>query len=73
MTLIDALQPALFAGLLGAGAALTIDWQAFKSWKSFNDLLTYNWGLAAWRAFQGFMVGFLPAAIVIMKAYLQGA
>lgn len=72
MTLIDALQPAFYSGLLGLGAAVLIDWQAFKAFKSFNDLLKYDWGLATFRAFQGFIVGFLPSAVVVLKTFLQG-
>lgn len=73
MTLIDALQPAFYSGLLGLGAAVLIDWQAFKAFKSFNDLLKYDWGLATFRAFQGFIVGFGPVAAVIAKQFFQGA
>jgi hypothetical protein len=47
------------AGLLSAAA---VDFQAFRSWKSFNDAVTYDWTIALWRWFQGAAVGALAAA-----------
>ena len=47
------------SGLLGAAA---VDFQAFRSWKSFNDAHNYQWAIAAWRWLQGAVVGAVSAA-----------
>ncbi len=43
--------------LKGALVAAAVDFGAFKKWKSFDDALKYEWGLAIWRWFQGAVVG----------------
>jgi hypothetical protein len=47
------------SGLLAAAA---VDFQAFRSWKSFQDAASYSWGTALFRWFQGAVVGFVAAA-----------
>ena len=46
------------AGWFGAAA---VDFSAFRSWKSAQEAITYNWGLAAWRWLQGAVVGGVTA------------
>lgn len=41
-------------GALGAAAA---DLHAFKTWKSYHDAATYDWGTASWRWLQGAVLG----------------
>jgi hypothetical protein len=47
------------SGLLGAARA---DYEAFKSWKSAKDALTYDWSIAFWRWFQGGIIGAVTVA-----------
>jgi hypothetical protein len=46
------------AGLI---AALATDLGSFKSWKSFDDALSYDWKVAAFRWIQGAVLGALSA------------
>jgi hypothetical protein len=50
------------AGLL-AGAATDIS--AFRTWKSVDEALAYNWKIALWRWFQGAVVGLMIGLGVI--------
>lgn len=43
--------------LQGLLAAAATDFGAFRLWKSFDEALNYNWGLALWRWFQGAVIG----------------
>lgn len=43
----------------GALAAARTDFQAFGSWKTANDALTYNWKTAGIRVGQGAVLGAL--------------
>lgn len=53
---------AIFRGaLVGALTAARIDYLAFKSWKSFDEIWVYNWRTAAFRWFQGAIVGSLTS------------
>lgn len=61
----------LLAGLSGAAVALKGDWETFKAFKSFDDFTKYNWAVAAWRAFQGFVIGALPTLACFAAAYNQ--
>ena len=45
-------------GFIGAAAA---DYAAFRSWKSVDDARAYDWGVAAWRWFQGVVGGVVGA------------
>lgn len=46
----------------GVIAAAAVDYGAFRSWKSVQDALAYNWKLAAWRWCQGAVAGVITAA-----------
>lgn len=54
-------NPILRGALLGAAVAAAIDLQAFRSWKSFDDLKLFNWKTAAFRWFQGAVIGAISA------------
>lgn len=43
-------------------AAAAVDFQAFRTWKSFHDVAVYQWNIAAWRWLQGAIVGAVTAA-----------
>ena len=47
------------AGLpqVGREGEAAFDLAAFRRWKSFDEAVSYDWGLAAWRWFQGAVVG----------------
>lgn len=52
-------HPVVHAGITGLITAAASDLQAFRSWKSFDDAQQYNWKIAAWRWFQGTVLGAL--------------
>lgn len=41
----------------GVVSAAAVDYVAFRQWKSFHDLYDYQWGVALFRWFQGFVIG----------------
>jgi hypothetical protein len=43
--------------IAGASAAAAVDFQAFRSWKSADEAYNYAWKVAAWRWFQGAVLG----------------
>lgn len=45
------------AALQGVVVAAAVDFAAFKKWQSFDEAKSYAWGLAAWRWFQGAVIG----------------
>lgn len=48
----------MFRGFLtGIASAALVDYGAFRSWKNFHDMYTYDWGTALWRWLQGGIVG----------------
>ena len=55
-------SPFVQGALAGLLAAALVDFGAFRTWKSLDDFRTYNWGLAAWRWFQGAVTGLITAA-----------
>lgn len=55
-------QPIVKGALAGLLSAAAVDIQAFRAFKSLNDLVAYSWGLAAFRWAQGAIVGALTAA-----------
>lgn len=60
---MDLLQSSLFKGALaGLLSAALVDFAAFRSWKSFDDLKTYQWRTALFRWGQGAVVGLVTAA-----------
>ena len=48
--------------ITGFVAAAATDLHAFKMWKSVDEAKAYQWGVAAWRWFQGAVLGALTAA-----------
>lgn len=63
MTFLDFLHNPLTQGAItGLIAAAAVDFQAFRNWKSFNDAASYSWSVAAFRWFQGAVVGLVTAA-----------
>lgn len=51
--------PSVRGALVGVGTAAVVDYGAFRSWKSWDDAMTYEWRTAAWRWFQGSVIGAL--------------
>ena len=54
-------SPLAHAALVGAISAAGIDFQAFRSWKTFHDAEQYSWGTASFRWLQGAALGVLTA------------
>jgi hypothetical protein len=54
-------SPLAHAALIGALSAGGIDFQAFRSWKSFHDAEQYNWSVALFRWLQGAGLGLITA------------
>lgn len=48
--------------LSGFGGALLIDYAEFRKWKSVQEFISYNWGVAAFRWVQGAVGGVVAAA-----------
>lgn len=48
--------------LAGFIAAAVVDINAFRTWKSVDEALAYNWRVASWRWLQGAISGVLMAA-----------
>ena len=55
-------HPIVKGAIAGMVTAAAVDFAAFRSWKSWQDALTYSWSLAAWRWFQGAVIGAVTAA-----------
>ncbi len=55
-------QAAFHGALTGWASAATVDFVAFKTWKSFDDAKTYNWSVALWRWLQGAVTGAVAGA-----------
>jgi hypothetical protein len=54
--------PVVRGAIAGAIAAANVDFQAFRSWKSYYDAETYSWSTASFRWLQGAVLGGLAAA-----------
>lgn len=50
-------HPAVSGAIAGVLVATKQDWDSFRSWQSFQQAREYRWGLFAWRAFQGAVIG----------------
>lgn len=50
------------AAVAGVVTSAAMDFAAFRSWKKWQDAITYDWGLASFRWFQGALWGLLTAA-----------
>jgi hypothetical protein len=58
MSFADILHNPIVQGAInGVVAAAVVDFAAFRSWKNVHDAAAYDWGTAAWRWFQGAVVG----------------
>ena len=55
-------HPIVKGALSGALAAASVDLAAFRAWKNVHDALTYQWSTAAFRWFQGAVLGALASA-----------
>lgn len=47
----------------GLVSAAVVDFAAFRSWKSAKEAAAYEWSVAVWRWFQGFVGGGLAATV----------
>lgn len=52
-------QPLVRAAITGFVSAAAVDFAAFRSWKNFDEAVQYDWKTAAFRWFQGVVVGVL--------------
>lgn len=59
---MDWLQmPIVRGAITGALAAAGADYMAFRSWKSWHDIVTYSWSTALFRWIQGAVTGALAS------------
>jgi hypothetical protein len=54
-------NPIVRAAITGLVTAAAVDFQAFRTWKSFDDAKAYSWSVAGWRWFQGAVIGAVSA------------
>lgn len=52
-------QPLVQSAIAGIVTAAAVDIAAFRSWQSWNDAANYSWSVAAFRWFQGAVLGLL--------------
>ncbi len=57
-----AMHPVAMLALGGLLSAARVDYEAFRSWKRVDDALSYDWGVALWRWFQGAVIAAVAAA-----------
>ena len=55
-------NPIVQGAVTGAATAAAVDWAAFKAWKKWQDIVTYDWSVATFRWVQGAVVGAVTAA-----------
>ena len=55
-------HPLVQGVVTGILSAASVDFVAFRSWKSFSEAYAYDWPIAFWRWSQGAVVGFVAAA-----------
>ena len=61
--MVELLSHPIAAGAVsGLVAAASVDYAAFRSWKTYREATEYDWRLAAWRWFQGAVSGAVAAA-----------
>lgn len=63
-------QGAIRGAVTGAGAAAVVDFNNFRSWKSWHDAATYDWGVATFRWFQGAFAGAVLGALTVLGVNL---
>lgn len=54
-------NPILHGAVLGGLVAARVDYMAFIAMKTPGDALAYDWKVAAWRWFQGAVMGAVAA------------
>ena len=54
-------HPLLKGAISGLVTAAAIDYDAFRSWKSFKDACSYDWATASFRWMKGVVVGVVLA------------
>lgn len=47
--------------LAGAASAALVDYGAFRTWKNWHEVATYDWPTAWWRWIQGAVTGAVAA------------
>lgn len=50
-------SPIVKGAVAGALAAAAVDYRAFRAWKTFNEVVAYDWRTAAFRILQGAVLG----------------
>ena len=55
-------HPIVIGAVSGAVGAARADFKAFREWKSFDDATRYDWKTAAFRVFQGAVIGAFAGA-----------
>lgn len=50
-------NPFIHGALIGWGTAARQDYKAFKSWKSVQDAMKYDWSIAIWNWVEGAITG----------------
>lgn len=53
------MHPITKAAIAGVVAAAGVDIAAFRSWKTWHDIATYDWAIASFRWVQGAALGAL--------------
>lgn len=48
---------AMAGAFSGVAAAASVDFAAFRTWKTWQDGISYDWGIATFRWFQGAILG----------------
>lgn len=51
----------VMGAVAGVLTAALVDFNAFRAWKTFHDVSTYQWSTAAFRWLQGAIVGAITA------------
>jgi len=54
-------SPAGVGALAGLLAAVRVDYEAFRAWDEWQDLQSYQWGLASFRWVKGAVIGAISA------------
>lgn len=52
--------------LTGFASAAVVDFNAFRSWKNFDDAYAYDWPVACWRWLQGTLSGLVTGALTTL-------
>ena len=55
-------SPVFQGAMTGFVSAAAVDYHAFTTWKTPEEAKAYNWSVAAWRWFQGTVIGLVTGA-----------